>query len=313
MEKGIELTALSKMKAEIQQLKEEVQGNASKEDIYLFRLEDYCNSLRGAIINSTLNLPSMSSFRFYFFKLKELSNIEYILGLLHECWVLLHPTMMFNSIYKDSDPIKILENSLCKYSDNKSACYDNSYDIVSEELNSSTNIIIASAYFRKIQESKDLSLFCEYLDELYKMVKSSCKNNEISIEQGFIPVSCLKVRLNRNQLQLIFERIAAEGFMANDDATKHSFLSLFSNTLHTTAKKIIWLDVNKKNNQPSVASLYTMFSALGVDMNIHSKEIICRLFNDANNNPISPESLKPRKDSDTLLQIRSIVREICGS
>ena len=67
------------------------------------------------------------------------------------------------------------------------------------------------------------------------------------------------------------------------------------------------MDVNKKNNQPSIASLYAMFSAMGVEMNIHNKNIICKLFNDANNEPISPESLKPRKESDRLLKIKFIV------
>ena len=56
-----------------------------------------------------------------------------------------------------------------------------------------------------------------------------------------------------------------------------------------------------------------MFSAIEVDMNIRNKNIICKFFNDANNNPISPESLKPRNDSKNLQNIKNIVADIRNS
>lgn len=316
MEKGTDSARLDKIKAEIQSLREEMQNKVCREELYVFRLEDYCNSLKYGIINNGLNLPSISSFTFYFSKLKASGNIEYILNLLHECWILAHPDKMFEPIYKYNNPIKTLEKSLCKYSkdgsipDEDSIPHDDfgSYDVVSEELNASINTSIARIYYGKVCKNKtQLYLYREYLDELYKAICGICNDNEISIEKGFIAKCCLKVALGRNQLLSLFEDIASEGFVMDDKATRNSFLSLFSNTIHTTNKKIIWLDVNKKNNQPSIASLYAMFSAMGIEMNIHNKSIICKLFNDANNKPISPESLKPRKESDTLLKIKSLV------
>mgnify|MGYP000555150786 CR=1 FL=1 len=312
MEKGTDIAILSKMKTEIQELKEAVQDNASKEDVCLFRLEDYCNSLKGAIVNSTLNLPSISSFRFYLSKLKEQDNIEYILGLLHECWILAYPDKMFESTYKDNDAIKILENSLCKYSNDVYACNgSSSYDVVSEELNVPANVIVSSAYYRKLQKSEMLPLFREYLDMLYGVVHTIYNYKGLSIGKDFIPVCSLQVALNREQLFSLFAAIASAGFMVNDSVTRHSFLSLFSNTLHITGKKIKWLDRNEKNNQPSVASLYVMFSAMKVEMNAYNKKIICKLFNDADDKPISPESLKPRKESQTLSKVRTLVDDIC--
>lgn len=312
MKKEIEPTDRGKTKTEMQELKKEIQNNASKEDLYLFRLEDYCNSLRDAIINCTLNLPSRTSFRFYLSKLGELGNIEYILELLHECWILTHPSKMFDSVYKDKDLDKILDNSLSKYIDpsTDSARYDDSYDVVSEELNAPTNFTIANVYYRKIKENGMIHLFREYLDELYKMINSLYKDKDFWVEEGFVPKSYLKVALSRNQLQSIFERIAAAGFIADDKATKHSFLSLFSNTLHTPDQKIIWLERNKKNNKPSIASLYVLFYTMKGDVNSYDKKIICNFFHDANNVPISPEKLKLRGDSSILQRIKSIVGEI---
>lgn len=310
MEKGTDSTRLDKIKAEIQSLREEMQNKVCREELYIFRLEDYCNSLKYGIINNGLNLPSISSFTFYFSKLKASGNIEYILNLLRECWILAHPDKMFESTYKYNDQIKILEKSLCKYTKDESIPNDDfgSYDVVSEELNASINTSIARIYYSKVcKNKKQLYLYREYLDELYKTICGICNNNEVLIEKGFIAMCRLKVTFGRNQLLSLFKDIASEGFVMDDKVTRNSFLSLFSNTIHTANKKIIWLDVNKKNNQPSIASLYAMFSAMGVEMNIHNKNIICKLFNDANNEPISPESLKPRKESDRLLKIKFIV------
>lgn len=308
MEKNSDLfkSDLVKIKNELQSLKEEVQANASKEDIYLFKVEDYCNSIRNAIIGCPLKLPEISSFEFYLPKLKEQANIEYILGLLHNCWRLTHPDTMFNAPLKDEDPTKMLDKSLSKYTGG----YSTQYDMVPEELNTPINIIIASFYYRKAKKNEMLNFFREYIKELHKKTKRIYEKWGLTVSDTFIPVRCLEVELSKEQLLSLFNAIASEGFMNNDEDTKHTFLSLFSNTLHTADKKIIWHDINKKNNQPSIASLYTMFSAMGVDMNSHNKTIICKLFNDANNEPILPENLKPRKESQTLHTIRTIVENI---
>lgn len=313
MEKNSDLlkSDLLKIRSELQSLKEEMQANASKEDIYLFKIEDYCNSIRNAIIDCTLKLPDISSFKFYLSKLKEQANIEYILDLLHNCWLLVHPDKMFDAVHKDGDPIEMLDKSLSKYTGNHLTKYEDPYDMVSEELDAPMNIAIASFYYRKVQDNNMLHFFREYIDELHKKTKIIYENCGLTVSDNFVPVRCLKVELSREQLHSLFQAVASEGFMSNNEATRHTFLSLFSNTLHTADEKIIWHDINNKNNRPSIASLYTMFSAMGVDMNIHNKTIICRLFNDANNKPILPENLKPRKESDTLQSIRFIVEKIC--
>lgn len=313
MEKNSEILRpdLLKIKDELQSLKEKMQTNASKEDIYLFKIEDYCNSIRNAIINCTLNLPDISSFEFYLSRLKEQANIEYILRLLHHCWLLVNPDRMFDAAHKDEDPNKMLEKALSKYTGDQLFKYDGSYNMVSKELDAPVKIIIADFYYRKVKENKMLHFFREYIDELHKKTKNIYEHWGLTIRNDFIPIRCLQVELSRNQLQTLFQAVALEGFMTNDEATENTFLSLFSNTLHTADKKIIWHDINKKNNRPSIASLYVMFATMGIDMNLQNKAIICKIFNDADNKPILPENLKPRKESDTLRGIISIVKNIC--
>ena len=302
---------LLKIKDELQSLKEKIQTNVNKEDIYLFKIEDYCNSIRNAIIDCTLNLPDISSFEFYLSKLKEQANIEYILSLLHHCWLLVNPDRMFNAPHKDEDPEKILEKSLSKYTGDHLSKYDESYDMVSKELDASVKITIASFYYRKVKENEMLHFFREYIDELHKKIKNIYEHWGLTIRNDFIPIRCLQVELSRNQLQALFKAVALKEYMTNDKVTENTFLSLFSNTLHTTDKKIIWRDINTKNNRPSIASLYVMFAAMGIDMNLQNKTIICKFFNDAKNEPILPDELKPRKESDPLRKLRSIVEDIC--
>lgn len=309
MEKGIESTKIYNIKSEIQALREEIRNTENHEELYVFRLENYCNDLRNGIIDDNLNLPSIHSFVFYFSKLKEIGNLEYILNLLHECWILAHPSQMLEPTYKDD-----LNENLEKIFYNSTSESSGGYNIHSEELNPPVNNTLVSVYSNHIiNNNKKLYFYCNYIEELYKAIKSVCDKLEFSINECFIPKYSLHVKLSREQLLMLFEKLASKGYMKDDEETRYSFLALFENTLHTTSRKIVWLDSNKKNKEPSIASLYAMFSAIEVDMNIRNKNIICKFFNDANNNPISPESLKPRNDSKNLQNIKNIVADILNS
>ena len=85
------------------------------ENRYVSSLENYCTILRNAIINGELGLPNTSSFQFYFSKLKDQGNIDYLFSLLHECWILVHPNYLFNSELKNDDIEVLLMKSLSKY------------------------------------------------------------------------------------------------------------------------------------------------------------------------------------------------------
>lgn len=279
------------------------------ENRYISSLENYCTVLRHAIINGELCLPNTSSFQFYFSKLKDQGNIDYIFNLLHECWIFAHPDHLFNSELKDDDVEVLLEKSLSKYS-SQSNCH-----AFIEDYDSPKNIVIASAFYRKISARKYSSVYHEYLKELRGILINTIKDRSISLTESFMPFEYLQVSLNREQLDKLYDTLSSgkNKYLNNDKGTKQTFLAIFESSLLAGSQKIQWMDLNTKNKVPSISSLYTLFEALGIDMNLKNKSIICRFFNDAENNPISPESLKPRKNSKNLQNIRNIVNRICNN
>lgn len=279
------------------------------ENRYISSLENYCTVLRHAIINGELCLPNTSSFQFYFSKLKDQGNIDYIFNLLHECWIFAHPDHLFNSELKDDDVEVLLEKSLSKYS-SQSNCH-----AFIEDYDSPKNIVIASAFYRKISARKYSSVYHEYLKELRGILINTIKDRSISLTESFMPFEYLQVSLNREQLDKLYDALSSgkNKYLNNDKGTKQTFLAIFESSLLAGSQKIQWMDLNTKNKVPSISSLYTLFEALGIDMNLKNKSIICRFFNDAENNPISPESLKPRKNSKNLQNIRNIVNRICNN
>lgn len=279
------------------------------ENRYVSSLENHCTILRHAIINGELDLPNTSSFHFYFSKLKNQVNIDYIFSLLHECWILAHPDHLFNSELKDDDVEVLLNKSLSKYSSQSNS------HVFTEDYDSPKNIVIASAYYRKISARKYGSVYHEYLRELRIILINIFKDRNFSLTESFMPFEYLQVSLDRGQLDKLFNDLSSgkNKYLNNDKKTKQTFLAIFESSLLVGSQKIQWMDINPKNSMPSISSLYTLFHALKVDMNLRNKSIICRFFNDANNNPISPESLKARADSSNLQNIRNIVNNICNN
>ena len=183
MEKGIESSKIDKIKSEILALREEIRDKVNHEELYVFRLENYCNNLKDGVINNNLNLPSIHSFVFYFSKLKEIGNLEYIFNLLHECWVLAHPSQMLEPTYKDD-----LNENLEKIFYNSTSESSGGYNIHSEELNPPVNNTLVSVYSNHIiNNKKKLYFYFNYIEELYKAIKSICDKLEFSINECCIP------------------------------------------------------------------------------------------------------------------------------
>lgn len=315
---------LSLIKAEIKKLRNDIQAGhkslkdetASKEDVYVFRLEDYCYSLRNSIVDLSLKLPSYSSFKYYFNKLQQKEDIQYILELLHQCWTLVYPDTLFNAPLKNED----LDDALCKFTGNQQHRYGNSYDLVTTELNGISNLYLAEAYYKRMQHARKvgdeqkllLIGLQEFMSGLHQLILPVCARHNIFVREDFTIGGSLHVALNKEQLCTIFKAVAKNGYMYDNEDTQRNFLALFDNTLPAPQNRIMWLDRNKKNKQPSIASLYVMFQAMGVEMNIANKEVISHHYLDASGEQIVAENLKSRNSSGNLSTIESLVKNAIG-
>lgn len=308
----------NKLQEKLDSLQKNLQANM-QENYHVSSLELHCTTLRKTIIQDELGLPSINSFKYHFSHLEKLESIEYILMLLHECWTLVYPDYLFDSELKDESQEDLLKKSLSKYSDNynndKDCSSNNCKYAFTEDFNSPYKIIISSAYYRKMAENKNITVYREYLQDLYGILKDICKANNCLLRNSFISSVCLDISLSRTKLDLLFDALAtgSKKYLSNDKETKQTFLSLFKNTLLGRSQKIQWLDVNLKNDKPAISSLYTLFSSIGVNMDKSNKKIICYFFNDADNNSIDPDSLKQRADSNNLQNIRNIVNNVLNT
>lgn len=311
-----------KLQEKLDSLQKELQANM-QENSHISSLEFHCTTLRKTIIQDELGLPSIISFKHHFSQLEKLESVEYILTLLHECWTLVYPDYLFDSELKDEPEEDLLEKSLSKYSNNyndgngsdnndKDCSSYNCKYAFTEDFNSPYKIIISSAYYRKMTQNKNITVYREYLQDLHGILNNICEANNCSLRNSFIPFVCLDISLSRTKLDLLFDALAtgSKKYLRNDKETKQTFLSLFKNTLLARSQKIQWLDVNPKNKKPAISSLYTLFSAIGVNMDKSNKRIICYFFNDADNDSIDPDSLKQRAESDNLQNIINIVNNI---
>lgn len=317
-----QINSNKKLQEKFESLQKELQAHM-QENSHISSLELHCTTLRKTIIQDELGLPSVISFKHHFSQLEKLESVEYILTLLHECWTLVYPDYLFDSELKDESEEDLLEKSLSKYSDNyndgngsdnndKDCSSYNCKYAFTEDFNSPYKIIISSAYYRKMTQNKNIIVYREYLQDLHGILSNICKASNYSLTESFVLFACIESSLSRKELGLLFDALAtgSKKYMKNDKETKQTFLSLFKNTLLIRSQKIQWLDVNPKTCEPAISSLYTLFSAIGVDMNTHNKDIICQFFNDANGNTITSERLKPRNQSKNLQNIINIVNNI---
>lgn len=261
----------------------------SKEQYYVDRLEDYCYMLRNAMIEISLKFPEIITFERYLNNLTKIESIEYIVNLLHKCWCFAHPYNLFNMVQKDN----VLE-SLSKY-DVESPRYGT--DVLNEELNKKVNPLMI-IYHKEFQEGcKMTQCYGEYMDELYKVVCVYCKKFNIILNDDFTITHAIVTDKSPEQLKKVFDVFSSQFCCcANNTDNLQVFISMFSTASSVSQGTILWTDIgSNKGQEPSLASIDTIFRSLGIEMNSHNKSIICRYITWANG-PITPEQIKPRKN-----------------
>lgn len=283
-----------------------VNIDISNEEYYLSKVESYCYSLRDAMIDMSLKFPEISSFERYLSKLKEYNSIAYVMELLHKCWCFANPYYLFNSMPKDLSNEEMYNMILSKY---KKGSVREGCGVLEEELDKEHNILL-DAYYHAYQRAGQMTLaYNSYINNLYEIAEMICKNKGITLANGFIISTTIQTDKTPDQLRTVFYAVASEYncCSANEDNCR-IFLSIFDVTICTPEGSIVWFDTgSSKGNEPSIASIYTIFSSLGVEMNMNNKAIISKHFT-YQNGEIKPEQLKARQTSKQE-RVREIVKE----
>ena len=276
----------------------------------IYRLEDLCTMLKSAILDFNLKLPPLVSFERYLRKLTNIDDVFYVMEMLHQCWVYVHPLYLFDRPTKDlMSQSEMLNWAFNRY---RGKNPDRNYDFINQEVNRG-NINELTLLFNKAYnhlESRQQAAYGSYMKGLEEISRSVCRSFDMELGSGFTICYVLtsKLELTRTQIDNVFAAVAKIGKMNNNEETAAAFRSLFSQTISAVEQKIQWLDV-AKSHKPNYASLYVLFKTMGVEMNRFHRTIICRVFTSPQG-AIDPDQLKSREtnSSDALDDFEQLVQ-----
>lgn len=254
------------------------------------RLEDYCYMLRNAMIDMSLKFPYISTFERYLNEITKEESIIYIVDLLHECWCFAHPYYLFNKGQKDDNILTFLT----KY---RRGELRNGMGVIKEELDKKISPLLI-AYHKVYQNAgKMTQCYGDYMDDLYNVVRIHCNRLNIVLKDDFTIIYTIETDKSPEQLKKVFQVFSSQfNCCENNDSNLQVFISMFSTAISVREGTILWTDIgSSKGKEPSLASIDTVFRSLGIEMNSHNKNIICKYITWANGS-ITPEQIKPRKN-----------------
>lgn len=267
--------------------------------LYVSRLEDLCFNLKNAIIDLNLKFPCLVSFERYLLKLTDTNDLLYIMELLHQCWVYVHPNYLFDR------PVKVSFNTEA-YLDyvwkNSKAKDSRSFSFINNEVNRNNFTALELLYvkaYSNVQPKLEM-VFRKYFDGLWEISNSVCESKQIKLAKDFTVQIALITKLTPVQIDAVFNVIIANGKIKSSNENRIIFKAMFDTTINVAEGKILWLD-RAKSKSPNYASLYLLFRTMGIKMEKHEKAIICRFFQvvdeDGTEISIDPSKLKSRKSN----------------
>lgn len=276
--------------------------NITREEFYVARLEDCCYNIKCAFTDSLLKLPEKDVIIRYLYKLADVSSVEHVMGLLHQCWLYANPYYLFDQLPKGSDQVELIEN-IFKHSDRE--------DMLKLEVDKPEGYTaLHIKHYKAIESVPGLkNYYTTYLNGIFDAAKEVCSKFVLELQEGFLIDYSLHSELSADKLSAAFDVLLQHEYL--QEADRAAFLAIFDSTINTRPKKITWRGISEKSrpDKPviSYASLFVAFKCL-VDMDARNKVILCRCFYDALGKDITPDKLKVR-DSNALDAFEAEIKE----
>lgn len=288
-----EKRALNKCNRAIEAIAEELQEmrKCLVKDQIIYKLEDLCTMLNSAILHFNLNFPPVGTFERYLRRITDIDDLFHIMKILHQSWLYIHPYYLFERPLKDKlNQDVILDTVLSNYEDGPK--YNYNADADRHNINELT-LLHAKKYAQKSDKLK--AAYGTYIYNLYIISKDVCNKFSIKLNDNFtISYTLISTNnLTMAQIDNVFKVVADDGMMYNDQDTAATFRALFESSVIVPEHKIVWLDTTK-GHSPNYASLYTMFSTMGVEMDRYNRSVICHAF-ETPCGKIEDKQLKTRK------------------
>lgn len=264
----------------------------SAEEFYVSKIESLSYQLRDAILDLSLKFPELNTFERYIMRLNDYESFIYIISLLHKCWCLVYPDYLFSNVPKDLQTNSVTDMTLANESVKSSLIAKIK---IKEEVYKDFNPLFIN-YYRSYQQAGTIrTYFSKYIADLYKIFNLCAYKWGIQLNDNFTISYSLKTDCTSPQLKSVF-KIVSQDYRCCDDNDRNLriFLSMF-NSINTSPEGTIqWQEKsNSRSKEPSLASLYTLFHSLDIDMNLHNRIVICKFFTWANGS-IKADQIKSR-------------------
>ena len=287
----------------------QVNIDISHEEYYVSKLEECCYKLRDAMIDISLKFPELDTFENYFYELKDYSSFLYISKLLHRCWCLAHPNYLCDTMQKEIEGVEDLKKLRMLGDKSKRA-------LPSVMMNKRVHPLEMAYYKAYMEHNVTVTqYYAYYMNDLFGIFEKACNELDIKISEGFIINECLHTDATAVQLEKAFDVFSTKyGCCDDSQENLRTFLSMFDCTTTLPEGTISWKNIGSANNNEFfIGSIYAVFKAVGVDMNIANKRIICDhiLVNGKKNDPMALKSRKDNALQQTLISdIESAMRSI---
>ena len=276
--------------------KNDIEENL-REEIAVMRLEKLIYDIRDTLIEGSCKLPFFSSFENAITALKSKGSLLYITGLLRECLIMVSPSTRCDRPIKFNQP-DLLDLVLSNYS-TQQKCGEDKFDIKELDYDLTcywANLVGSNATNRGTYVTLDG--YRSYLKLVHELLVPKFESLAMVLREDFIVDNSIHIRgISIGKIKRVADYLVSEGYIKRDSCL--NFVSCFTVSPTIPDAPIVWNDWSNRRKEYNIASLYTVFNALGLPMTPLNKKKICHFFLDGDSKEIDYMQLKPR-ESDKL-------------
>ncbi len=259
---------------------------AEKSDLCMYKLESLCYRLKCAIIDHSLKLPSLVSFRYYLDGISSETELGVVVEMLHDCWMYAYPTSMYDKSLKSGCLWTDVLVGATKVLD------ENDYiDVLHLRYASEFNTNDKSNPKRRSSEDYE-----KYFVKLYHIVNDRCLNFGLRIDGRFLITRFMPTDLSMDALKDIYQYLVSKKDI--EPNKEDVFLAIFSASVIALSQKLRWTRGTKSGytNYSCLFILMRTLASKNVDDN-EVKSVITSVFCEGDGKTIDVSKLKKRGES----------------
>ena len=256
-----------------------------KSDLCMYKLESLCYRLKCTIIDHSLKLPSLASFRYYLDGIASETELGVVVEMLHDCWMYAYPTSMFDRSLKSGCSWTDVLVGATKVLD------ENDYiDVLHLRYAAEFNLDKSNP------KRRDFEDYEKYFVKLYHIVNDRCSGFGLRIDGRFMLTRVMPTDLSMAALKGIYQYLVSKkDIEPNKEAV---FLAIFSSSVIALSQTLRWMRTTKSGltNYSCLFILMRTLASKNVDDN-EVKSVITSVFCEGDGKTIDVSKLKKRGES----------------